>query len=289
MLFCIGLCLDNRSGFQHPVCGRSESIMETPPPIPSAPAPAVPRAPEMSLSARLLNIFAVPGDVFEEVKQSRVRTGNWLLPLLLTGLVAAISGIIIAMQPAIQQQKKELLEKGIEENVKAGRMSRQQADQYENFLGPIIRPPLSHILAGLGGILFGALKVFGWAFAMWLLGLSLLKARVSYMKLAEVAGLAAMIGVLGMIVTMLLQVNFSNLASSPSLAMTVKPDPKSPMFLVLQALNLFDIWQLCLMAAGLARLAGVPFMRAGFAVFGFWLVMMTGCITVFAALGRMFG
>src|SRR5262245_42046331 len=80
--FCIGLCLDNRSGFQHPVCGCSESIMETPPPIPSAPAPAVPREPEMSLFARLLNIFAVPGDVFEEVKQSRVRTANWLLPLL---------------------------------------------------------------------------------------------------------------------------------------------------------------------------------------------------------------
>jgi len=243
----------------------------------------------MSLFARLLNIFAVPGDVFEEVKQSRVRTGNWLLPLLLTGLMATITGIIISMQPAIQQQLKEQREKGIEESVKAGKMSRQQADKIEGVFNSMTRPPLLQILAGLGGIVVGTLKVFGWAFALWLLGILLLKARVSYMKLAEVAGLAAMIGVLGMIVTMLLQVNFSNLASSPSLAMTVKPDPKSPMFLVLQALNLFDIWQLCLMAAGLARLAGVPFMRAGFAVFGFWLVMMTGFITVIAALGRVFG
>jgi len=62
--------------------------MEEPPPIPEPilapePQPALPATPKMSLPARLLNVFAVPGEVFEDVKASVFCSSNWLIPALL--------------------------------------------------------------------------------------------------------------------------------------------------------------------------------------------------------------
>ena len=99
-----------------------------------------------------------------------------------------------------------------------------------------------------------------------------------------------MIGALGTIVKLLLQVNFSNLASSPSLAMAVKDfDSKNPWHLVLAGLNVFDLWQVVVLALGLARLASVSFARAGFAVFGFWVIFSSVMIAYAAGVQRLFG
>ena len=72
-------------------------------PLPGlAPSPEAPPPPAMSLAARLLNVFAIPGEVFEVVKASRVCLGNWLLPVLLSAVVGTVSAIVILSQPAMQ-------------------------------------------------------------------------------------------------------------------------------------------------------------------------------------------
>ena len=260
------------------VCSRPKSEnkkMEQPPPIPATPPPTT-----MPLWARLMNVFAVPGDVFEQVRIARVATGNWLLPLLLAGLTTAGSFVIVASQPALQQQIKEAQEKSIEQKVSAGKKSREDADRELAWNEKLLSPTVLKSFAGFGGIVVGAAKVFGWALVLWLLSRSFLKVRLGFMKAAEIAGLAAMIAVLGTLVTLLLQVNFSNPSSSPSLALAVNFDPKNPMHLILAALNLFDLWHLFVMAVGLSRLTSVPFMRTSFTVVGFWLIWMTAMIAL---------
>ena len=47
----------------------------------------------MNLGARLLNIYAIPGDVFDEVMAAPPKLANWLVPTLLTCLAAlSLSG-----------------------------------------------------------------------------------------------------------------------------------------------------------------------------------------------------
>ena len=43
--------------------------------------------PASSLASRLLNVFAAPGDVFEEIRTGTPSTANWLVPLLLACLL----------------------------------------------------------------------------------------------------------------------------------------------------------------------------------------------------------
>jgi 3-oxoacyl-[acyl-carrier protein] reductase len=61
----------------------------------------------MSLAARLLNVFAIPGEVFEGVKASRFCVGNWLLPALLSAAVGVLTIIVVFSQPSIQRQVRE--------------------------------------------------------------------------------------------------------------------------------------------------------------------------------------
>jgi hypothetical protein len=243
--------------------------MEQPPPIEKAPP-----SPAMPLWARLMNIFAVPGAVFENVRLSRVMLGNWLIPLLLAALVTAVSAFIVVSQPALQQQMRMSHEKQIEAQVKAG-MSRADANRIQALGEKVLSPPVLKTLGALGGTVIGSLQVFGWGVILWFIGKSFLKVSLPFGKALEVAGLAGMIAVLGIIVTLLLQVNFSNPSASPNLAAPPNLDTKNSLHLVLAALMFFDLWHLIILAIGLARLSGQPFARASFAVVGFWLVWMT--------------
>lgn len=267
--------------------------MNEQPPVlpPESPPPATPR---MSLAARMMNVFAVPSDVFEEVKTVAHAAANWVVPSLLGALVGAISVIIVLSQPAViqklREQQDQAIEKRLEKLVQSGKMTRQDVEKQKELAEKFSSPTIMKTFGAVAAVGWSFARVFLWALVLWLLGRWLLRTRLGYMKLAEVVGLAAMIGVLGTIVKLLLQVNFSNPASSPSLAIFVRElDPSNPLHMLLGALNLFDFWELAIMALGLAKLAQASFLRAGFVVFGFYAFWMSLMIVFSAALQRIFG
>src|ERR1035437_7024756 len=90
-----------------------------------------PPTPATSLAGRLLNVFAAPDDVFDEIKTAPSRTTNWLVPALLSAFLGVLSAIVMYSQPAIIQQIHEQQAKIFEDQVNAGKMTREQADQIE--------------------------------------------------------------------------------------------------------------------------------------------------------------
>ena len=251
-----------------------------PPPIPE-PAPAVPEPPRTSLAARLLNVFAVPGEVFEEVKVSVGSAANWVVPALLLAVTGAISAIIVMSQPAIQQQIREQQAKVMEKQVEAGKMTRQQADQALAVIDKFMGPTMLKIFGAFGAVVASFVRIVWWGLVLWLMSKWLLKAHFPFPKSLEAAGLALMISVLGTIVTLLLVVNFDRMGATPSLALVVRDfDVTRKSHLFLGAANVFSFWQVGVLAAALGRLAGVPFIRAAFPVFAWWLVQESFLIMV---------
>ena len=254
--------------------------MESPPPL-SQPEPPVAAPPTTSLAARLMNVFAVPGDVFAEVKATNVAVGNWLVPTILLSLVGAVAAMIIFSQPAILQQMRETQTKAFDAQVKAGKMTQAQADQtmeaIDKFMGPTMWK-----LAGAGGALFISFaRLFWWALVLWQLGRWALKTEFYFTKALEVAGLALMISVLGTLVTVLLQVNFARMFATPSFALAINDfDVSRKSHLMLGAVNVFSIWQVAVLAIGLSKLAGTPFLRAAWVVFTYWVLQESFLILV---------
>lgn len=265
---------------------------ETPPALP--PEPAAPPPAATSLLSRLMNVFAVPGEVFDEVKASAHSASNWLVPVLLGAVVGVAAVFFLFSDPQILrpivEKQEQAMEKQLEKLVQAGQITRQQADEQKKMTEKFMGPLMMKISGSAGAVFWSFARVFFWALVLWLLGKWLLQVRFGYLKAVEIAGLAGMIGVLGTLVKLLLQLNLSNLMSSPSLALAVKAfDPQNPWHLVLAGLNVFDLWELGLLALGLARLTGVPFARASLPVFGVWVLLSSAMIAIAALVQRLFG
>lgn len=250
------------------------------PPLPET-EPSPPTLQKTSLAARLINVFAMPGEVFGEVKASANSVANWLVPVIVASVVTAVAAFILFSQPAFQQQMREAQTKKIDQQVKAGKMTQAQADQALAIMDKFAGPTMMKIAAVPGALISSACRLFWWALVLWLLGRWLLKARFDYMKTLEVVGLAMMIGVLGTIVTVLLQVNLAKMFATPSLGLVLSDfDATRKSHLILGALNVFSIWQVAVLAAGLSRLASVPFLRASWVVFTYWVVQESALILI---------
>jgi hypothetical protein len=239
--------------------------METAPPIPdpgSKPA-------QTSIWSRLMNVFAAPGEVFEEVKNSAPTAANWLLPTLILALVGAISAFIIFSQPAIVQQIHEQQQKAFDQQISSGKMTQAQADQVM-----AMTEKFSKYFGAVGAVFGSFIRLFWWAFILWLLSLLFLKTKIPFLKVTEVVGLATMISVLGAIVTIVMTVFFGKLGATPSLALAVGDfDARNKIHLLLGAVNIFSFWQIGVFACGLARLAGTPFTKTLLVIALYWIAV----------------
>jgi hypothetical protein len=247
--------------------------METTPP-PMEPI-AVNPAPTTSLAARMFNVLAAPGDVFDEVKNSRPSTANWLAPVLLALVVGIISVLIVNTQPAVLQKIHEQQTKAFEKQVQSGKMTQAQADQAEAMAGKFTGPAFLDFVGSIAVVVITFVRLFWWALVLWLLGKWFLHAGFSYQQGLEVAGLISMIMILSSIVTMLLTIWMGEWTPLNLALLSRNADPQSLQHMVLAAGDFFDFWAAGVLAIGLARLAAVPVTKALSLIVAYWLVMDT--------------
>lgn len=242
----------------------------------------------MPLLARMLNVFAVPGEVFEDVKRSPPAPTSWLVPILVACVVGTVSALILFSQPAILEEMRAMRSKAMQQHVEQGKITQQQADQAMQLVERFTTPTVLKLSGAVGAMALAFVRVFWWAFALWLLALLLLRAPVPYLKALEITGLASLIGTLGMVVTLLLQINFGRSTATPSLALAVSEfDPANKAHLVLAALNLVQVWMVLVIGLGLARLTGVPFARASLLVIGFYLLQTSALVLMGAGMAAL--
>jgi len=254
-------------------------------PLTQAPQPEAPPPPAMSLGGRLLNVFATPGDVFQDVKTTRTSTANWLVPAVIFILISWVGAWLALSQDPIKHQLSEMTDQAIQKQAEKTHMSEQQADQLREAAAKwgIIGRAVS---AGLVPVIVAFATPFLWGLFLWLLGNKVLKGSFPYMKGVEVVGLASMVSVLDAVLTTLLRVGVGNYFASPSLMLLVKDfDPQNPVHSLLAVVNLMTFWVLAVRAVGLARLSGASFAKAALWVFGIWAAY-TGILIGLAALAQ---
>jgi hypothetical protein len=234
------------------------------------PLPEAPHPPTMSLGGRLLNVFATPGEVFQDVKTASASAANWLAPALILIAVSWLASGLIFSQPVIQHQLSDITERAIQKQVDQKHMSEQDAER-ARAMGEKWAGISAKIGSALAPIIGGFVTPFFWGLILWGVGAGVLKRSFPYMKAVEVVGLANMVGVLEVIVRTLLIVGLGNLYAAPSLILLVKDfNPENPVHSLLALVNVMTFWLLAVRAVGLARLASVSFTKAALWVFGIW-------------------
>jgi len=244
-----------------------EPIPPTPEPQPVEPVPAT------SLAGKLLNVFAAPGDVFGEIKAAPARAAHWLVPVLLYAGVGVIAVCILFAQPAIQQTIHEQQVKALDKQVQQGKMTQAQEDQTLQMMDRFVGPTMLAVVGSVSMVIYSFGSVFWWALVLWLLGRWFLKARFGYLKAVEVAGLASVILVLGLVIGTLLAVILGRFYAGPSLALLVSDfDPTRRVHLLLGAANIVYFWHTAVLGVGLAKVSGGSMGKALLVLFTYWIL-----------------
>jgi hypothetical protein len=246
--------------------------MENAPPVPE-PQAVVPQTPATTLAAKLFNVIAAPGDVFAEIRVVPARAVTWLVPVLLFAVVGVITVCTLFAQPAIRQIIHDQQVKALDQQVQQGKMTQAQEDQALQVMDKFMGPTMLSVFGSVGAVLNSFISVFWWALVLWLFGRWFFKARFHYLKAVEIASLASVIIVLGMVISTLLAVILGRLYVGPSLSMFITDfDPKNRVHLLMGAVNIVYFWHTAVLGIGLARLSGGSTAKAVMVVFMYWIV-----------------
>ncbi len=236
----------------------------TPPPEAAAPEPS-------SLTDRLTNVITAPGELFEEIKSAPVRSSNWLVPLILSCIATVIYISVAFSQPAVVRGMQEQREHAMQKQVTAGKMTQAQADQasaaVERFMSPTVM-----IFFGSGAALLAMVAgLFLMGLGIWL-GLKwCTAARLDYMKVIEICGLALVIDVPQKILRLWLVMWKENLlaTASPTLFLA-NPSTTNKAHVFLSMIDVVDFWWLAVLSLGLSKVASIRYRTAAFITFGVW-------------------
>ncbi len=226
----------------------------------------------MSLSEKITNIFASPGELFENVRLTPRTNSNWVIPWILFAIVAIVLGQLVMNNPSLADQIGTMIKKGFDKQVQEGKMSQEQADRtFEQFAKP--GSAMFTITQVAGSVLGPLLAIFVLALVYWVLGRTAMKATSPYMKVAEVVGLTLFIGVLEQIVTTILMFAMDSITATPSLGIFVSNfDMENKLHLALAKVNVFTFWSLIVVSIGLSKLFQRDFPKVLVLVFALWVL-----------------
>lgn len=227
-----------------------------------------------SLPARLFNVIAGPGEVFDELKGSKPAHSNWVVPILLSMLVGVIFSVVAFSQPDIVASVFAQHEQTVAAQVESGKLSRAEADEALQGMRMFQSGKLMMVFGSLGAV-FGTLIFFAVVSVLiWILAAKILKGDVSLKKCFEFVGLAAMINVLGGVITLLIVLLKGNIAAAPNAALLLGTfNPASYLHQFLATLNVITLWYMAVLSLGVSRLASRSFAVAAAWVFGVWAII----------------
>ena len=213
---------------------------------------AIPSAPGISsFMTRATNVFSSPSELFTEMASAPVQTTSWLLPLVFSVIVSISFVMSLNSNPELRQQMAEPGRQAIQEKVASGQMTRDQADQAEQFMGSSF-----FVYTAIGGAaVVTVIMLFGFPLLLWLLVGAILKTPTTYKKMLEVYGISAMISLLGTIVTLLMMYMMNSMRAipSPSLFIMHSYDYHNIAHRFLSSLNIFTAWQVIVLGIGVSK------------------------------------
>ncbi|OLD60498.1 MAG: hypothetical protein AUI33_15560 [Ignavibacteria bacterium 13_1_40CM_2_61_4] len=227
-----------------------------------------------SFGTRAMSVFASPGELFSEVASAPAQTSSWLMPYLITLLVAAVVTYSLGSTPSLRQQILEPQQQAMQKSLDEGKVTQQQYDQGV----AMMESPALFFAFGFGfSLVIVSLAVFGAPLVLWLIVKFLLKSPASYGKMLEVYGLTSLVGALGGVVTLLLWHVFDSVHASlgGSLLVMNNFDKENLGHKLLASVGVFGLWQTALVGQGMSRVSGKPAstgMGIAFALLAVWVI-----------------
>lgn len=229
---------------------------------------------ERSAFSLLLNVYAAPGEVFDQIKAAPTRNALWAIPVALAIIVGILSIFVVFSDPMIESQLRDRMEQQIEEQIAREQIPPEEADALREQMASFAGGTMFKIGGSLGVIVLTFASILVVSAVMLLVGKLGFKASAPYGKVMEVVGASMMINhVLGTAITMLLILATGSLYATPGLGLLIGEfDPENEVHVLASAVNVFSLWYLAVLSIGLGKLFDVTTGKAAVWVVGLWVV-----------------
>jgi len=235
---------------------------------------------ELSHSDKLIGVLSEPKSMFEKVSHFRPKTIDWLLPVLLLFLAAAITNIIMMSNPEIkmgvQEKQIEQMRKSFDDAVQKGQMTREQADEQMNKIQDNMKNigmGITVIITTVSIFFVGFIIFFLMAGIYYLFIRFVFKDEGSYTSILVASGLTSYIAIIQLVVAAILAMAFGRLLQDTSVAGLLNMDRMSYAGWFLAKIDPFSIWAYIVMSIGLAKMFKSNSTGKYLAlVFGVWLI-----------------
>lgn len=228
-------------------------------------------------------IFTEPDNTFESIMKFPKRN-FWLLPVIILVVTSIVSSFLFLSDAELvgklmDKQKQQLREK-MQESVKSGKMTQQDADnaieKAEAFMDP---NGLFLKITGIAGAVVSPFLMLFVLSVIYMLFLKMFKANFEFVNILNVVGLSMIISAIGSIIAVVVSIITGDLTAI-GLTLFLKADTiGETLHLLFMKLDVFSIWFYILVAIGLVKVAKVKTSVSYLIVFGLWIVWLV--ITTF--------
>lgn len=227
----------------------------------------------MTFTQKAFGIFHAPNEMFERLPSTATRR-DWILPLLIYSVVTAVTMYFVVAKESIANHFRLLAEHEIQPQldqfVQQGTITPEQAQWIFGFVSP---GTVSFFFAQLMGTFIGTtIFLFAVGLLLWQLGKSVMAREAPFMIVVTVVSLALLIASVERIVTALIMVATDSIFATPSLALLFLDSPMTPGFALASRFNLFTIWEIYIVALGLAWLFDREISKVFVLVGSLWLI-----------------
>ncbi len=243
---------------------------------------------QLSVSDALTGVFTSPGETFETIVKTPKKT-YWVIPVIISIVVGIVLTFLFfrdeQLLSGIMDKQKAALEQRMEEQVKSGKMSKEQAkvaiEQAEKFMDP---KGVFFQVIGYGGAIVAPFLILFVLSLVYLIVLKIMKADFEFTNLLNVVGLSLMVTIVGGIVGLVLSIIIGEM-STLSLGLVLKDSVVGfKLHELLNKIDVFTVWFYFLVAVGLSKVSRITSGKAYGIVYGIWalwLIVTTGVSFIF--------
>lgn len=233
---------------------------------------------ELAHSDKAAGIFTEPSATFSAAAKFPPRTIDWLMPLFILIIVAALSTIILNSNPEIKRQiidkQMEGTEKALAQMVEKGDMSEADAQTaLDNQRQMMQQGGAFFTVIGIVSIVvISFIAFFIISGVIYLLSKLVLKGEGTYVSAMTATGLPYYIYALQAIVVIILSLAFSRWIIGTSVASLADMDKSTFMGFILGKIDVFTIWALAVTGIGVAKMFRIAdTKKAVIMVFALWI------------------
>ncbi|HEX2787291.1 MAG TPA: YIP1 family protein [Ignavibacteria bacterium] len=222
-------------------------------------------------------VITAPSDTFETIAVTP-KTNYWIMPTLLF-MVAALIGAFLFLNDTelvtkTMDKRKADIQKGLDEKVKAGDLTQEQADQQMAVTEPFLDPNGWFVkVTGYGANIISPFFLLFFMSVLILIIMKIMRSPISFYNILNVVGLSLTIFAISSVVTSIISVLMGDLQTlGPGLILS-EESVGAKAYAVLSGIDVFSIWAIAVMSIGLSKLGKVSLTSVAVTLYGVWLLL----------------